>query len=29
VISKNVTFEQSDHLKLKGGREMHSRDYPR
>lgn len=29
VISKNVTFEQSDHLKLKGGRDMHSRDYPR
>jgi acetyltransferase-like isoleucine patch superfamily enzyme len=29
VISNNVTFEQSDHLKLKGGREMHSRDYPR
>jgi NDP-sugar pyrophosphorylase family protein len=29
VISRNVTFEQSDHLKLKGGREMHSRDYPR
>jgi carbonic anhydrase/acetyltransferase-like protein (isoleucine patch superfamily) len=29
VIAKNVTFEQSDHFKLKGGREMHSRDYPR
>jgi len=29
VIDKNVTFEQSDHFKLKGGREMHSRDYPR
>jgi acetyltransferase-like isoleucine patch superfamily enzyme len=29
IISKNVMYEQSDHLKLKGGEKLHSRDYPR
>ena len=29
VISKNVNYEESDHLKLKGGEKLHSRDYPR
>jgi carbonic anhydrase/acetyltransferase-like protein (isoleucine patch superfamily) len=29
IIAKNVTFEQSDHLKLKDGEKLHSRDYPR
>lgn len=29
VIDKNVTFEQSDHFKLKDGHKVHSRDYPR
>jgi hypothetical protein len=29
IISKNVMYEQSDHLKLKDGEKLHSRDYPR
>jgi carbonic anhydrase/acetyltransferase-like protein (isoleucine patch superfamily) len=29
VIDKNVTYEESDHLKLKDGQRLHSRDYPR
>ena len=29
VIDKNVMYEESDHLKLKDGEKLHSRDYPR
>ena len=29
IIAKNVMYEQSDHLKLKDGEKLHSRDYPR
>ncbi len=29
VIDRNVTYEESDHLKLKGGDKLHPRDYPR
>jgi NDP-sugar pyrophosphorylase family protein len=29
IIDKNVTYEESDHLKLKGGAKLHHRDYPR
>jgi len=29
VISKNVTYEESDHLKLKDGESLHPRLYPR
>jgi len=29
IIAKNVCFEQSDHLRLKDGEKLHSRDYPR
>jgi acetyltransferase-like isoleucine patch superfamily enzyme len=29
VIAKNMTYEQSDHFKLKDGEKLHSRDYPR
>jgi carbonic anhydrase/acetyltransferase-like protein (isoleucine patch superfamily) len=29
IIDKNVTYEESDHLKLKDGQKLHSRDYPR
>jgi len=29
IIDKNVTWEDSDHLKLKDGKKLHQRDYPR
>lgn len=29
VVARNVTYEQSDHFKLKDGEKLHSRDYPR
>jgi len=29
IIAKNITYEQSDHFKLKDGEKLHSRDYPR
>jgi carbonic anhydrase/acetyltransferase-like protein (isoleucine patch superfamily) len=29
IISKNVAYEDSDHLKLKGGEQLHPRLYPR
>ena len=29
IIAKNMTYEQSDHFKLKNGEQLHSRDYPR
>lgn len=29
VIDRNVCYEESDHLKLKDGARLHSRDYPR
>lgn len=29
IIAKNVAYEDSDHLKLKDGEKLHSRDYPR
>jgi acetyltransferase-like isoleucine patch superfamily enzyme len=29
IIAKNVTYEQSDHFKLKDGEKLHSRDYPK
>jgi NDP-sugar pyrophosphorylase family protein len=29
VIGKNVTYEESDHHKMKDGKKLHSRDYPR
>jgi len=29
VIGKNVAYEESDHLKMKDGKKLHSRDYPR
>jgi carbonic anhydrase/acetyltransferase-like protein (isoleucine patch superfamily) len=29
IIDKNVTYEESDHLKLKDGAKLHRRDYPR
>ena len=29
VIAKNVYYEDSDHLKIKGGERLHTRYYPR
>ena len=29
VVAKSVTYEQSDHFRLKDGMKLHSRDYPR
>lgn len=29
VIDRNVAYEESDHLRLKDGAKLHSRDYPR